>query len=421
MVLSNFFEGQSILIWSGFAIAFVLGAVVNKTNFCTMGAVSDMVNIGDSGRMRAWVFAMAVAMIGVTVMEMMGMTVADGSFPPYRGNQLLLGENLIGGILFGIGMTLASGCGNKTLVRVGGGNIKSLVVFAIIAIIAYFMINPFPGSDQTLFSLLFYKWIRPISINFGRAQDLGTLIGGKDSAAIARTIIGFVLAALLIAWAVKSTDFRKSFDNILGGVAVGLAVVAAWYISSAIHLNIDGETYTLRSYVQNWDFLAESSQGKPAAFSTLSSQSFTFINPIGQTFGWLAQGFKVNFLTFGIMTVLGVILGSFVWSVISKGFRFEWFANFKDFVNHAIGAVLMGIGGVLGMGCTIGQGVTGISTLALGSFIAFGGIVLGSSLTMKVQLYKMVYEGEATIIKALVTGLVDLKLLPKSLRKLDAV
>ena len=82
MVLSNFFEGQSILIWSGFAIAFVLGAVVNKTNFCTMGAVSDMVNIGDSGRMRAWVFAMAVAMIGVTVMEMMGMTVADGKYPP---------------------------------------------------------------------------------------------------------------------------------------------------------------------------------------------------------------------------------------------------------------------------------------------------------------------------------------------------
>jgi uncharacterized membrane protein YedE/YeeE len=119
--------------------------------------------------------------------------------------------------------------------------------------------------------------------------------------------------------------------------------------------------------------------------------------------------------------MLGVILGSFLWSIVSKGFRIEWFVNLKDFLNHAIGAVLMGFGGVLAMGCTIGQGVTGVSTLALGSFITFGAIVLGSTLTMKVQYYKLVYEEEASFGKALITSLVDLRLLPAAFRKLDKV
>ena len=116
-----------------------------------------------------------------------------------------------------------------------------------------------------------------------------------------------------------------------------------------------------------------------------------------------------------------MVLGSLLWSLISRSFRIEWFASFKDFVMHAVGGVLMGFGGVLGLGCTIGQGVTGVSTLALGSFITFGGIVLGSALTMKVQYYKMVYEDEATFGKALVTALVDLRLLPSGMRKLEAV
>ena len=121
------------------------------------------------------------------------------------------------------------------------------------------------------------------------------------------------------------------------------------------------------------------------------------------------------------MSLCGVIVGSFIYAVSTKGFRVEWFLSLKDFITHAVGAVLMGIGGVLAMGCTIGQGVTGVSTLALGSFMAVISIVLGCALTMKVQFYKMVYEEEATFLKALVAGLVDLKLLPSSMRKLDAV
>jgi len=421
MTFDSFISAQSFFLWTVFIIALLMGAIVNKTNFCTMGAVSDWVNIGDTGRFRAWLFAIAIALLGVTVLEAAGMVNVTSAFPPYRGPQLIWAENLLGGILFGIGMTLASGCGNKCLVRIGGGNLKSIMVFAVIAVIAYFMINPFPGSDQTLFTVLFYDWIRPLAIDTGTSQDLGALIAGSEKAATARTIIGGLLGFALLVIVLSSGDFRGSFDNILGGLAVGLAVLAAWYVTSNVQLDIDGENYTLQAYAQQWDFLAESDEGKPADTRPLAAQSFTFINPMGQTAGYSASGFSSAYLTFGVMAVAGVILGSLLWSLLSRSFRFEWFASFRDFFSHFIGAILMGFGGVLALGCTIGQGITGISTLALGSFIAFGGIVLGSALTMKIQYYKMVYEADASFIAALITALVDMHLLPKAMRRLDAV
>jgi uncharacterized membrane protein YedE/YeeE len=421
MTFESFIAAQAFFLWSVFGIALVLGVVVNKTNFCTMGAVSDWINIGDTGRFRAWLLAIAVAVLGVSFLEPAGLVDAGAAFPPYRSGQLIWAENLLGGILFGIGMTLASGCGNKCLVRIGGGNLKSVLVFLVIAVIAYYMINPFPGSDQTLFTVLFYDWIRPLAVDLEAGQDLGTLVAGSENAMQARMVIGGILGVVLLVIVFSSRDLRGSFDNILGGLVVGLAVLAAWYVTSNAIIDIDGEQYGLQAYAQQWDFLAESDAGKPADTRPLAAQSFTFINPMGQMAGYTAAGFQQAYLTFGVMAVLGVVLGSLLWSVVSRSFRIEWFASLRDLFNHLLGATLMGFGGVLALGCTIGQGITGISTLALGSFIAFGGIVLGSALTMKVQYYKMVYEADATFIAALVTALVDMHLLPKSLRRLEAV
>jgi uncharacterized membrane protein YedE/YeeE len=137
--------------------------------------------------------------------------------------------------------------------------------------------------------------------------------------------------------------------------------------------------------------------------------------------GYVASKFDRSLVTFGIMALLGVIVGSFLWSLLSKSFRIEWFASGQDFLNHFIGAILMGFGGVLALGCTIGQGITGVSTLAIGSFLALIAIVFGSAITMKIQYYKLVYEEEASFVKALIAGLADMKLLPNSLRKLDAI
>jgi len=392
MTYPDFASAQSFLLWSTFAIALVMGAVVNKTNFCTMGAVSDWVNMGDTGRLRAWVFAIAIGVLGVTALEAAGLVNVSSTFPPYRQNSLVWLENGVGGVLFGIGMTLASGCGNKTLVRIGGGNLKSVMVLGVIGLIAYFMVNPFPGSDKTLYSTLFYPWTHPAAVALPTNQDLGAMLFG-DKVATGRMTMGAIVGVLLLAWAFKSADFRGSFDNILGGLVVGLAVLAAWYVTSNVKVASGGDILSLQAYVQDWDLYAPADAVRPAAAGPLASQSFTFINPMGQALGYAASGFNHTLLTFGIMALAGVLAGSLLWSLVSRSFRIEWFASARDFVNHLIGAIFMGFGGVLAMGCTIGQGVTGFSTLALGSILTFVAIVLGSAATMKAQ-YAMMMRAE---------------------------
>jgi uncharacterized membrane protein YedE/YeeE len=421
MVFESFAESLSFFLWSTFILSVVLGVVVNKTNFCTMGAVSDMVNMSDFGRFRAWLLAIAVATIGVSVFEYMELVEVSDTFPPYRDSSLIYIENILGGFLFGIGMTFASGCGNKTLIRIGGGNIKSIMVFIIIAIIAYYMTNPFPDSDKTLYSALFYDWVNPLAISLDTKQDIGAMLGGSENTQPMRIVAGLVVASGMLFYIFKAADFRTNKDNILAGIAIGLIIVTAWYMSSNITVSAEDSQYSLSDYYAEWDMLAEDNEGKPATGRTLSPQSFTFINPIGQSFGYVKDSFNPALLTFGLVSVFGVILGSLLWSLISKSFRIEWFVDFKDFLNHFFGAILMGFGGVLALGCTIGQGITGMSTLALGSILTFISIIFGSALTMKIQYYKMVYEDEASFSKAFITALVDMKLLPASMRKLDNI
>lgn len=422
MIFEDFVSAHQTILWLAFGIALIMGAVANKTNFCTMGAVSDLVNMGDTGRIRAWILAMAVALLGVTLLEFFNVFSVDATRPPYRGASFAWLEYIVGGVMFGIGMTLGSGCGNKTLVRIGGGNLKSILVFVVISICAYFMINPFPGTDDTLYSTIFYPWTNLATVSLPTHQDVGALIGGEANAHSMRLIAGLVIVAALLFFVFKSADFRSSFDNKLGGVVVGLAVLGGWYISGGMaSINADGEFFSWTAYASD-DVWSLAEEGK--APTGVAVQSYTFINPIGEILGYFVgdiEGMRGNTLTFGMMAVFGVILGSLLWALISKGFRIEWFVDIKDFTTHIIGGALMGVGGVLALGCTIGQAITGVSTMALGSFLAFGGIVFGSALTMKIQYYRMVYEDEATFMKALLSSLVDMRMLPAGMRRLEAV
>ncbi len=401
---------QEILLY-GFILAVIMGALVNKTNFCTMGAVSDWVNMGDTGRFRSWMFAIAIAMGGLILLESGGMVDLDSYElkdlrPPYRMSNFEWLRYILGGVMFGIGMTLASGCGNKTLIRVGGGNIKSVVVLLIASYFAYLM------AKTNFYGVVFHSWMNPLSIDLAKmgitGQDVGRVVtgvtGAEDATSI-RTIVGGIFVLLLMIYVWKSSDFRKSFDNILGGLAVGLCVVAAWYLTAGAK----GQ-----EWLENTSFMDVPPRG-------VGAQSFTFTSPMADTFDYALHITNTNFVTFGVMALAGVIAGSFLYAVIFRKFRIEWFQSGKDFLAHAIGGVLMGIGGVLALGCTIGQGVTGFSTMAIGSMMAFVSLVFGSALTMKVQYYKMVYESEATFMGALITALVDLKLLPSGMRKLEAV
>ncbi len=399
-----------VLLWA-FGLAVVLGFFATKTNFCTMGAVSDVVNIGDTGRMRAWVFAIGLAILGVMGLSVSGLTDIslissnDTANPPYLTANFAWPRNILGGLIFGIGMTLGSGCGNKTLVRLGGGNIKSIFVFLAMGITAYLMI--FTNFSYTAF----LSWMEPAFIDLSLSdienQGLGTVIAhfaGSDIQSTT-TIVAAILGGLLILWAFLSNDFRGSLDNILGGFIVALVVVAAWWVTT-------GELG--QTLLEEADMMDE----RPFA---IGAQSFTFSQPPAHLLRWIETGFSTSLLTFALVAAFGVTAGAFLYSILTRKFRIEWFASWKDFAVHIIGGLLMGIGGVLAMGCTIGQAVTGASTLAMSSFLTFFAIVFGSAITMKIQFYKMVYEEEASFGKALVAGLADMKLLPNGLRKLDKV
>ena len=383
-----------------FLTAVTMGAVANKTNFCTMGAVSDWVNMGDTGRLRAWLFAMTVALLGVMILEGAGKLVLPAdTFPPYRTANFAWVRYVLGGVLFGIGMTLGSGCGNKTLVRIGGGNIKSVMVLAIASIAAYFMLwGDINGVG--FYDVFFNGWIAPTSIDLATrgipSQELGAITAGVTGTDAGKLhfVVGGGMVALMLAFIFKSADFRASFDNILGGLVVGLAVIAGWYITGG-------------PMGAAWKEYAELATEIP---SRVNVQSFTFISPMGDSVRYLLSPSNFTLINFGVMALSGVIAGSFLYAVLTAKFRIEWFASGKDFLQHALGGVLMGIGGVLSMGCTIGQAVTGVSTLALGSILTFVAIVFGSALTMKVQYYLMDEQG---FFGALRSALADLRLLPR--------
>jgi uncharacterized membrane protein YedE/YeeE len=371
-----------VLLW-GFSLALILGAVANKANFCTMGAVSDWVNMGDKSRLRAWVLAMAIAILGIGILEYLGMVDMtltasnDTSNPPYRTTTFVWLRNVVGGLMFGIGMTLASGCGNKTLVRLGEGNLKSMVVLIIMAIAASIML--FTSFDY----VVFLQWMMPLSIDFSSygipGQDLGNVIAGVagfEASPVNLLIPALIVALAMLFWVLKAADFRNNQELLSAGLIIGALVVIIWYITAGP---------TGQALLEELDFMDE----RPYA---AGAQSFSFISPAAHVGQYIYQGFAPAYLSFGVVVVLGVISGSFLYTLIFRKLRIEWFASWSDFSLHMIGAVLMGFGGILGMGCTIGQGITGVATLALGSFVTVAAIIVGSAGTMKYQYYQMMKE-----------------------------
>lgn len=373
--MSSLFEsgvhGQ-VLMWM-FAVAVVLGALTSKTNFCTMGAVSDWLNMGDTGRMRAWLFASAIAILGVTALEAASVaTLRANTMPPYRTENFAWLRYIAGGLIFGIGMTLGSGCGTKTLLRIGGGNLKSIVVAAAIATVVYFMFT------TRLFEITVTSWVGPTVVSLAEyglsgqgIDDILAKVTGMN-ATTARLLAGAAIGAALLGYAFKSGDFRGNRDHILGGTVVGLAVVAGWYVTSG-PLGVEWVEEAMMD-------------GEP---NRAAIQSFTFISPIGETGRYLLDPTNLGLIRVGVVTVFGVVFGSLLYALLSRSFRFEWFNSPRDFFQHLIGGLLMGYGGFVAMGCTVGQGVSGVSTLALGSFLALGGMIAGSALTMKIQFVLM--------------------------------
>lgn len=365
--MSNGTNLAALVAWGGFVFAFIFGAVANKTNFCTMGAVSDVVNIGSWGRMRMWLLAIAVAIIGANTLQLFGQV--DLSKAIFQRPNLTWLSFIVGGFCFGVGMTLASGCGNKTLVRIGGGNLKSLVVFVFLGVSAYMTLKG-----------LFGQWrvsvLDPAAIDlsaYGLAgQDLPALLAGATGIDKKTAIFATAapIAGGLLVFVLKDADFRRSFDHILGGVVIGLLVTAGWYLTGHV------------GYGENSDTLETVFFGT----NTRAAESLSFVAPIAYTIELLMLWTdKSLVVTFGVASAIGVILGSFAYAVATKSFRWEAFTSISDTRNHVIGGILMGFGGITSLGCTIGQGISGFSTLAVGSIITFFAIIAGAIVTMKYQ------------------------------------
>ncbi len=372
------------LLWA-FGLSVVFGAIANKANFCTMGAVSDWINIGDLSRMRAWALAIATAIIGVGILEYLGTldlsltTSNETSNPPNRSANIIWLRHIVGGLMFGVGMTLGSGCGNKTLVRLGEGNLKSLVVLAVMGFFAWWMLFTNFGYN------LFLQWMLPVSIDFSTreipSQDLAAVffgLTGVETGAGHGLVVALIAGIALLAWILRSSDFRGNLELLSAGIVIGLLVVVAWWVTAGPQGVV---------LLEELDFADE----KP--FFT-GAQSLTFIGPTGHVAQYLKEGFSALFMTFGIATIAGVVIGSFLFTLIFRKVRLEWFVSWQDFASHAAGGALMGIGGVLAMGCTIGQGIAGVSTLALGSIVTILSIIAGSAVTMKYQYYRMMREDD---------------------------
>jgi hypothetical protein len=355
------------VLWSALGLAVAFGAIAQRTHFCTMGAVADVVNLGDWTRMRMWAMAAGIAMIGFNAMIALGWVEAANSI--YAGPVLLWLSHLVGGLLFGLGMVLASGCGSKTLVRLGGGNLKSVVVVCVLAVAAY-------ATMRGLFAVLRVATLDTLAVTLPAGQDLPSLLA--HASGLKRTTLALALGGglglALLAWAVARPEGRGA-DVLLGGLGIGAVIVGVWWVSGRL------------------GFVAEHPATLEPAFlatNTRRMEGLSFVAPVAYAMDWLILfSDSSRVLTLGIVAVLGVVLGSAAMALVRGDFRWEGFAGVEDTANHIVGAALMGVGGVTALGCTIGQGLSGISTLSLGSFLALAGILAGGVAGVRYQAWRV--------------------------------
>jgi uncharacterized membrane protein YedE/YeeE len=360
----------ALISWLGFALGAAFGFVGNKTNFCTMGAVSDVVNMGEWSRMRMWLLAIAVAILGVWVLQISGQIDIRKSI--YTGPNLMWGSHIVGGLLFGIGMTLASGCASKTLIRIGGGNLKSLVVFVVLGLSAYMTL-------KGIFGVLRVNTVDRLVVKVEKSQDLPTLLSGwlGLNATTTELWLPLLLAVALLIFVLAAREARRG-DVLIGGLVVGLIVVAGWYVTAHV------------------GFVAEHPKTLEEAFIGTSSnraESLSLVAPMAFTLELLMFWSDTSrHVTFGIATALGIVAGSLAYALLTRSYREESFPNGADLKRHLLGAVMMGVGGVTALGCTLGQGLSGLSTLALGSLITFASIVIGAAAMMKLDYWRLMRE-----------------------------
>jgi uncharacterized membrane protein YedE/YeeE len=361
---------QTQVLWAAFAISVAFGAVAQRTHFCTMGAISDIFNMGSWVRMRMWGMAVGVAMIGFYAMAWLGWIEPFQTI--YASGRVLWLSALLGGAMFGFGMVLASGCGSKTLVRIGEGSLKSLVVFFVMGFAAYATMRGMTGL------------LRSTTIDrVGFDIPAGNAVPAWASALLGTDPLatGLWLALLvgggLVAWALANADFRSSADNLLAGLGIGGVIAAMWWV------------------IGHMGFVAEHPETLEATYLGTAGgrmQALSFTSPMARTLDWVMSYDGNTALSLGVVSVGGVVIGALAYALVNRSFQWEGFHGTQDTALHIVGALFMGVGGVTAGGCTVGQGLSGLSTLSLTSMIAVAGIMVGGVLGLRLQMWLIMRE-----------------------------
>jgi uncharacterized membrane protein YedE/YeeE len=330
--LENLTPDTLAALW-GLGIGAVIGAAAFWSNFCALGAVADILFARDWRRMRAWMMAAGVAMLGTQTLDSAEIIHIDRVLTPY----LLWLPTALGGAIFGFGMSLAGGCVNRALVRVGAGSLKSLMAVLIVGATSAVTLSSFLAPLNNGLS-------RVGRIDLFVAPDaLHRLFGALPwfDAEVVRWFFTALIAGGLIVFCLKDAWFRGSRDHLWAGVIIGLAIPAAWF----------------------------------ATDDTPHQTAINFVGPTGDLVAALFTSREVS--VFAIAAVVGVPLGAFVYAALTRNLALETFIDRDDVRRNIVGAILMGFGGSIALGCTFGQGLSGLSTLSVSAMIATGGILFG--------------------------------------------
>jgi uncharacterized membrane protein YedE/YeeE len=339
----------NIAVYSGLLIGLAYGAVGLLSGFCLLSSLRGWWASGDSRLIRTYALALGVAIAAAQLLAASG--VVDLGKSIYLQPSFSAPLMLLGGVLFGYGMVLSNGCGSRALVLLGRGNLRSLVVVLVLGIAAQMTLKGLIAPTRV--AVLQWTQIAPSVISL---PALLAKFGLSEP--IARMIAASAISGALIIFAFAHAPFLRSRGQIAAGLAVGLLVTAGWLATG--YLGADD-------------------------FNPTPVTSLTFIAPVADTIQYvmLSTGLTLNF---GIALVAGVVAGSLVTALATGRFHWEGYTSPRHMLRSIGGAALMGAGGAMAYGCSIGQGLTGLSTLALASFVAVAGILLGSALGLRGML-----------------------------------
>jgi uncharacterized membrane protein YedE/YeeE len=361
---------QAWVVTGGLFIGLVFGVASQASRYCSIGALSDLLLMGNGQRMRLWLLSVLVAVLLVQVTVQFELINDEDSF--YTSTRLLWLSNISGGLLFGVGMAMASGCGSRNLIRIGEGSLKALVVFLVMGIAAF-------ATLRGLTAVWRSRTVDLIYIDLSSRQDLPSLLEASSGVSpdVGRGLI-LSTVVVLIAWAlIKGLPGQKlTSKQWLAGSLVGLCVAAGWLLTGWLGFVTEHPETLEKAYL---------------ATNTRGPESLTFVAPLSYSLELLLYySDSSQFLSFAVATVIGTAAGAALSALRSGGFRWQGFASTQDLALHLVGATLMGVGGVVAMGCTIGHGLSGLSMLGLSSIISIvsigSGGLLGLRLLQKLSL-----------------------------------